>query len=424
MSESQMGESSRAAELGASHYGSGHSDRMPKQFTLWSLLAFAIAVCSAWIATSSLLSTHLTFGGFAAATWIPIASGFVSIFPALGLAELASAYPSSGGQYHYAFMVANPRYKNLAAFSVAWFAILEWLFVVCSTTIYPAQLTAEIAFLWHPEYDCTRWQIYLIYVALLLLGTCMIIFCHRWMPRIETLFCWSSLLAFGTFVLTLAAASPTKQPASTVFAGWKNSSGWSDGMSFLLDVGQGMWIYVCLDAATHLSEEIDKPEIHVPRSIILATVLALVCNVAFTLSALFSVKSIATVMSSSLPIYEVLRQAIPSEGAVLFLLIWLDLVFISTVPGALLTTGRLVWAFARDGGLPYSPFSVASAVAMKYQLSFAALMLIGSLWWGAGKNGTFTGPIMVGNVLQGIEPRPVDGTTISPSKGWDQDESD
>ncbi|KAJ5721192.1 Choline transport protein [Penicillium malachiteum] len=238
-----------------------------------------------------------------------------------------------------------------------------------------------------------------------------------------------------------------------------------------------VYSYVCLDAATHLSEEIDKPEIH---------------------------------------------------GAVLFLLIWLDLVFISTVPGALLTTGRLTWAFARDGGLPYSPFfsrissryevpvyatllstafclffgliyigstvafntSISSAIvfaflsyslpqaflllagrdslpqrhfnlgkvfgtlvnflsvafvaffsilfcfpfsiptsvtAMNYVsvVAVAALLLIASLWWGAGKNRSFTGPVMVGDVLQGIEPGPhVDGTTVSPSKGWDQDDSD
>lgn len=101
MADSEVAGCSQAAESGASdiRHASGHPDHMPKQFTLWSLLAFAIAVCSAWIATSSLLSTHLVFGGFAAATWIPIASGVVAIIPALGLAELASAYPSSGGQY-------------------------------------------------------------------------------------------------------------------------------------------------------------------------------------------------------------------------------------------------------------------------------------------------------------------------------------
>lgn len=79
----------------------GHEPVMPRQFTLWSILAFAIAVASAWLAVSSLLTTHLMFAGPVGATWIPIVSGVASMIVTLGLAELASAYPSSGGQYQY-----------------------------------------------------------------------------------------------------------------------------------------------------------------------------------------------------------------------------------------------------------------------------------------------------------------------------------
>lgn len=86
----------------------GHVAQLPRQFTLWSLIAFAIAVSSAWMATSSLLPAHLIFGSFASATWVPIVSGVASMVIALGLSELASAYPSSGGQYQYeVFEVSN-----------------------------------------------------------------------------------------------------------------------------------------------------------------------------------------------------------------------------------------------------------------------------------------------------------------------------
>ncbi|KAJ5729204.1 uncharacterized protein N7483_003712 [Penicillium malachiteum] len=79
----------------------GHEAVMPRQFTLWSLIAFAIAVSSAWLAVSSLLTTHLTFAGPVGATWVPLVSGVASMIIAAGLAELASAYPSSSGQYQY-----------------------------------------------------------------------------------------------------------------------------------------------------------------------------------------------------------------------------------------------------------------------------------------------------------------------------------
>jgi choline transport protein len=79
----------------------GHEIAMPRQFTLWSLLAFAIAVASAWVAVSSLLTTHLMFAGPVGAFWTPIVSSLASMVVTVGLAELASAFPSSGGQYQY-----------------------------------------------------------------------------------------------------------------------------------------------------------------------------------------------------------------------------------------------------------------------------------------------------------------------------------
>lgn len=77
----------------------GHVAELPRQFTLVSMLAFAIAVTSAWVATTSLLPTHLMFGGPAAATWMPLASGVPCLLITLGMSELASAFPSAGGQY-------------------------------------------------------------------------------------------------------------------------------------------------------------------------------------------------------------------------------------------------------------------------------------------------------------------------------------
>lgn len=73
-------------------------------------------------------------------------------------------------------------------------------------------------------------------------GTAIVILCHSYMAKIESVFCTSSLLNFGTFVLTLLVASRTKQDTVEVFTAWKNTSGWPDGFSFVLDVGQGMWM--------------------------------------------------------------------------------------------------------------------------------------------------------------------------------------
>lgn len=164
-------------------------------------------------------------------------------------------------------------------------------------------------------------------------------------------------------------------------------SGWPDGFTFwtLVKVSECMSIslyrlhilkshdknsYSCIDVATHIAEEIHEPEKHVPRAMVLATAIAIICNLIFTVAALFSSSSMAGVSAASFPIYEIGVQAIKSDSAVLFLLIWLLFTFYTTIPGLLLTAGRLMWAFSRDNGLPHSGFF--NRISEKYEVPVEA----------------------------------------------------
>jgi amino acid transporter len=55
---------------------------------------------------------------------------------AAGLAELASAFPTSGGQYHFAFCVASPRTRVLVAFVTGWISVIAWCLITSATSIY------------------------------------------------------------------------------------------------------------------------------------------------------------------------------------------------------------------------------------------------------------------------------------------------
>lgn len=141
-------------------------------------------------------------------------------------------------------MIANEKYRNAAAFTVAWINIFSYVFGCCAATIYPAQLTMQVAQVYNPDFTPERWQIWLIYVALLVGGTVVVIYGHAFIARVEVFLCWSSLLAFATWVITLLAASEAKASAKHVFTQWENTCGWPDGFSFFLDIGQGLGMYV------------------------------------------------------------------------------------------------------------------------------------------------------------------------------------
>jgi hypothetical protein len=79
----------------------------------------------------------------------------LTISIAAGLAELSSAYPSTGGQYHFAFMVSSPSTRASVAFVMGWLSVIAYCLFTASATIVCAQITAAIAGFWHEDFVAT-----------------------------------------------------------------------------------------------------------------------------------------------------------------------------------------------------------------------------------------------------------------------------
>lgn len=111
-----------------------------------------------------------------------------------------------------------------------------------------------MATVYSPDYVATQWQVYLIYVALTLLAIALIILFPKQLPRAEVACFWMTCLGFVVSTITVLARSENKQTARTVFADWNNQSGWNNGVAFMIGVGQGMFSFIAIDAATHVAE--------------------------------------------------------------------------------------------------------------------------------------------------------------------------
>jgi choline transport protein len=75
---------------------------------------------------------------------------------------------------------------------------------------------------------------------------------------------------------------------------------------------------------------------------------------AFVLVVLYCIGDLATVSAAPLPLIEVYFQATQSKaGTVILVLMPLLVVFVALF-NAFASVSRLIWAFARDNGLPFS----------------------------------------------------------------------
>lgn len=69
------------------------------------------------------------------------------------------------GQYHFTYILAPTKHKRFAAFVVGWMTLLGWWVVTCSGLSLCAVSVAGMVNFWHPAFEATRWQVYLIYLA-------------------------------------------------------------------------------------------------------------------------------------------------------------------------------------------------------------------------------------------------------------------
>jgi hypothetical protein len=121
----------------------GHVGELPRQFSPLSTLALAFSITNTWVGYAATFVTPLYAGAGPAVFWAPIIAFIASLLITLGLAELASAFPSSGGQYHAAFLVSPPKYRAAIGFTVGWLSCFAWLFTVSErpTISYDLRLT-------------------------------------------------------------------------------------------------------------------------------------------------------------------------------------------------------------------------------------------------------------------------------------------
>lgn len=274
-------------------------------------------------------------------------------------------------------MVAPVRYRAFVAFVTGWLSVFAWLFTTASACIFCAQICTNLATLFHPEYMPTQWQVYLCYVAFVVACTLITIYLPKGIALMETVFFFASVGGFVVFLITVLATSKTKQSAKTVFVTWDNMTGWDDGAAFLIGTGQAMYTFLAVDSASHIAEEVPQPGKKVPQTMCMTLLIGVLTSLPWTLAFMFSIQDLNKVRTSALPIMEVYLQTLRgSKGGAAFLTTWLLFVYFGAyvyqkakLPSRIrvtstnracrciactVTSGRMIWAFSRDHGLPFS----------------------------------------------------------------------
>ncbi|KAH9869870.1 hypothetical protein J1614_006790 [Plenodomus biglobosus] len=335
----------------------GHKGELQRNFSMLSMLGLAFAILNSWTALSASLSLSLNSGGSTSVIWGLVTAGICNLCLAMSMAEFLSAYPTAGGQYYWVAVVTPKRWVPLASWITGWFNVSGWIALTTGGGLLASQLIAGVVYLYHPDFVFKPYQIWLIYVLWTVIAFLVNAFLNEILPYINRgAFIWS-IAGFAVICITaLACASPDYASAEFVFTKFINETGWPDGVAWLLGLLQGAFGLTGYDAVAHMIEEIPNASVQGPKVMIYCVAIGTFTGLIFLMVLLFvSGGDMDTIMSSSAgPVLSILYKATSSRtGAVCLLMFPLICILFAEI-AIMTTSSRMVYAFARDGGLPMS----------------------------------------------------------------------
>ncbi|XP_043694648.1 amino-acid permease BAT1-like [Telopea speciosissima] len=103
----------------------GHEQKLNRSLGVLSNFAVSFSIISVLGGLTTTFSTGLTFGGTVTIIYgFPIA-GFFTLIVGLAMAEICSAYPTSGGLYYWSGKLSGSEWGPFASWVTGWYASLQ-----------------------------------------------------------------------------------------------------------------------------------------------------------------------------------------------------------------------------------------------------------------------------------------------------------
>ena len=223
---------------------------------------------------------------------------FIYLCISLVLAELASVYPTAGGQYHFTSILAPEGINRLLSYICGWVTAFCWIATGAAVlTITSYQLAAVVTF-----YDeamlAHSWQVFLVYQALSLLCLLYNIFLIKRWPATHMFGFVLSLAMFVAIFIGLLARSKPKATSTFVWDSFINYTGWPDGVCFMTGLLTPFFMYGGIDGSLHLAEEADNPRKVVPRVAVGVVIVGFLTAFPFAVVLLYSLSDFEAIITS------------------------------------------------------------------------------------------------------------------------------
>ncbi|RDK00709.1 amino acid permease [Paraburkholderia lacunae] len=297
-------------------------------------------------------------GGASIGLGWPLGSLFALVVAA-AMAQIASSYPTAGGLYHWSSILGGKTWGWLTA----WLNLLGLVFVVAAINYgtYDPFFRTLIAPMFGVKPEALGWWHQTIFLTVITASQAFLN--HRGIRITSKITDLSGYLIFVVtvmLVVALFAYSPVKIDLSRLYT-FTNFTGVDGGawpkqtiaMAFLSGLLLTAYTITGFDASAHTSEETHEAARNVPRGIVGSVFWSTIFGYVMVCAFVLVMPDIGAAVKQGTGFFEAILAPIPGP---LRIVIELLMFFINYVCGlaAVTSTSRMMFAFARDGGLPAS----------------------------------------------------------------------
>jgi len=365
----------------------GYAQELRRGMKTFSNFAVSFTIISILSGCLTLFGFAMNVGGPAVMTigWL-VVGGFVTLV-ALGMAEVASSYPTAGGLYYWSAKLAEDAGANGARWSwfVGWFNLVGQVAVTAGIDFGLALFTTALLNQLF-GYPVDPPHVIAIYGVMLILHGLLNTFGIRLVALLNDVSVWWHLVGVAAIVLVCTVLNQhTRTDLGTVFSTFVDNTGsGTGGFNWPGPIVWGIPLYVMLigllnaqytltgyDASAHMSEETHDAERSAPKGIIWSVIISVIAgfvllvamNVgitpdkAFTASDGTAINGYAHALQSAtgVPPAQIWIDAVGQTGGLIILFLVVGAQFFCGM-SSVTANSRMIYAFSRDGAVPASGF--------------------------------------------------------------------
>lgn len=349
----------------------GYNQELKRGLSGFHNFAVSFTVVSVLTGLTGLYGYGLTYGGPVAVIWGWVAVSFFTLLVALSMAEICSAYPTSGALYYWAAKLSGEKWAPYASFMTGYFNLLGQVAVTAGIDFTFASFLSTIITLgtggangggWVP----TQAQLLGIYAGTLAVHACLNTFANRLLALLNGVSVVWHVVGTFVFIIALLAVAPSHQSAKFVFTHFNHPDVGiaNSGLIFLLGLLMSQFTLTGYDASAHMTEETKNASKSGPHGIIMTVVASFFVGWAYLLSLTFSIQDPDNIFSpdsetagayaSAQVVWDAFEARCGSgkPGIALMIIPLLGQFFCGMA--SITSNSRMLYAFSRDGAVPGS----------------------------------------------------------------------